>query len=738
MRKAPRNFCRNAFAVVTVCLFYLITSTVVFASTDYGLHKHNHAFWDVRRHATSYAAKNSNGKRHLLLFVARGGESEEGDLEDKVYAAMTKLGLQQDNKSAHTSNHHQVSDEDKQQEEVHNKDNAQDERIAEEIMEEFTSSHYVTKSMVLAALAAAKGNATLAKEIIQYEVQLVSSSDVIDEELMQTLLDEGKYDKTMIQRALALSENNLLNARAILDAELEEEEEEEIQQRQDEEPLPTITVDVPANFDPAASSSTPPVQQNSHEYPLVFDVTLENLQSVVMESPIPVLIDVYATWCGPCKALTPILEGLCQKTKLFRLAKLNTDENKEISNLLKVSSLPTVFGVKDGLILNSFRGLPQSEEQLRTFILSIYDNNRQQEDQYKELSIQLAKIAGSSAYPFPVRERMIHRITHNLNELDVETSMETAQLLQKILSNIIQNPSDKKYRKLNLYRQIFAEKLTPYPPAIRILKIIGFHEEEHDDDSLIFLFGKTRQKVINIVPLIVGRDCIDKWLEKQHRRSFTSAFSSSSPLVETTAKLISCEDSVGEMIDTETERKDDKFKKEGDKYQDATNQDNTTTHVKFRLEGKNKIREVHIEKDTSLKDFIISHCSGNDITDKLEDVQITCTSKRLIIKLSDDGAMDKSFTDYGLFPSAFLVVKRSNNSLNSDSMTSIKERAVAKKKKQKKGSHTMQSIGIYAKDDNNKAELIDGGGGVWYEHDVSSDDEKEENGHVSEGEVDKN
>ena len=51
---------------------------------------------------------------------------------------------------------------------------------------------------------------------------------------------------------------------------------------------------------------------------------------------------------------------------------------------------------------------------------------------------------------------------------------------------------------------------------------------------------------------------------------------------------------------------------------------------------------------------------------------------------------------------------------------------MAEKKNLKKGSHTMQSIGIYAKDDNNKAELIDGGGGVWYEHDVSDDEGEEE------------
>jgi hypothetical protein len=51
------------------------------------------------------------------------------------------------------------------------------------------------------------------------------------------------------------------------------------------------------------------------------------------------------------------------------------------------------------------------------------------------------------------------------------------------------------------------------------------------------------------------------------------------------------------------------------------------------------------------------------------------------------------------------------------------ERAAQKKKK--KGTHTMQSVGIYSKDDNAKGNLIDGGGGTWYEHDVTDDEEDE-------------
>jgi hypothetical protein len=85
--------------------------------------------------------------------------------------------------------------------------------------------------------------------------------------------------------------------------------------------------------------------------------------------------------------------------------------------------------------------------------------------------------------------------------------------------------------------------------------------------------------------------------------------------------------------------------------------------------------------------------------------------------------MQKTLRQHGLMPSAAIVVKVGAGSPAAESST-LKERAA--KKSRKKGSHTMQSIGVYAKDDNNKAELIDGGGGVWYEQDVSDDEEEPE------------
>lgn len=125
-----------------------------------------------------------------------------------------------------------------------------------------------------------------------------------------------------------------------------------------------------------------------------------------------------------------------------------------------------------------------------------------------------------------------------------------------------------------------------------------------------------------------------------------------------------------------------------------------------------------------------------------ETVQLTCTARRLIIKSDDEEAMAKTLRHYKLSPAASIVIKigvsdnnnsnssedgevdestvKGNSTTNSNS-SSLKERAAARKSR-KRGEHTMQSIGIYAKDDNAKGELIDGGGGVWYEHDVSDDE----------------
>lgn len=101
------------------------------------------------------------------------------------------------------------------------------------------------------------------------------------------------------------------------------------------------------------------------ESPHVFDATMENFQESVMEASAqtPILIDVWADWCAPCKQLMPLLEKLANEYQgQFRLAKVNADEQQQLTASLGVRSLPMVILVKDGQAVDGFNGaLPESE-----------------------------------------------------------------------------------------------------------------------------------------------------------------------------------------------------------------------------------------------------------------------------------------------------------------------------------------------------------------------------------------
>jgi len=70
----------------------------------------------------------------------------------------------------------------------------------------------------------------------------------------------------------------------------------------------------------------------------VFEVNSNNFQKVVLDSPVPVILDIYADWCGPCKQLGPVLENAAMKSGgMFRLAKVNSDNERGISEMLGVT-----------------------------------------------------------------------------------------------------------------------------------------------------------------------------------------------------------------------------------------------------------------------------------------------------------------------------------------------------------------------------------------------------------------
>ncbi|MAT50422.1 MAG: thioredoxin [Porticoccaceae bacterium] len=104
--------------------------------------------------------------------------------------------------------------------------------------------------------------------------------------------------------------------------------------------------------------------------PNIVEVTLENAQQYLIEESRvrPVVIDFWADWCAPCKALMPILEKLASECGgAFLLAKVNADQYPEITGQFGVRSLPTVVVMKDGQPVNAFQGA-QPESAIRQML----------------------------------------------------------------------------------------------------------------------------------------------------------------------------------------------------------------------------------------------------------------------------------------------------------------------------------------------------------------------------------
>lgn len=106
---------------------------------------------------------------------------------------------------------------------------------------------------------------------------------------------------------------------------------------------------------------------------MAVSITQQNFEQEIVRSSQPIILDVYATWCGPCQQMTPIIEELeAELGAKYKFAKLNVDEAREISIKYGVTSVPTFIFIKNNEVKSKETGY-MSKEALQEIIERVFE-----------------------------------------------------------------------------------------------------------------------------------------------------------------------------------------------------------------------------------------------------------------------------------------------------------------------------------------------------------------------------
>lgn len=133
--------------------------------------------------------------------------------------------------------------------------------------------------------------------------------------------------------------------------------------------------------------------------PYVFDVSDADFEVRVLarSRQVPIVIDFWAPWCGPCRTLGPLLERLADEhAGAFELAKVNIDENPALAQAFRVQSIPMVVGLRDGQLAGHFVGA-QGETSIRAFLAQLLPSAAEQAADEGAALLAAGKVAEAEA-----------------------------------------------------------------------------------------------------------------------------------------------------------------------------------------------------------------------------------------------------------------------------------------------------------------------------------------------------
>ena len=97
----------------------------------------------------------------------------------------------------------------------------------------------------------------------------------------------------------------------------------------------------------------------------ILKITKENFEAEVLHSDKPVLLDFFATWCGPCRMIGPILEEISEENESIKVCKIDVDQDPELAVRFQVTSIPLLVVMQDGKVINQSLGAKPKDQILK-------------------------------------------------------------------------------------------------------------------------------------------------------------------------------------------------------------------------------------------------------------------------------------------------------------------------------------------------------------------------------------